>query len=234
MLKFILALLRRDFLVGMRKWATWAEPFIFFTITLVLFPLAGSADGDMLEKPLPAIVWISVLFANFLVLERLLKPDFDDGSLEQLLIAPYPLGVIVLSKVLAHWSIFSLPLVVLAPAYSLLLFLPLDAVGVMALALAAGTLTMNLIGSIGTALIVTLHGNNLLSGLPGGAFLYSGTGVRCPCHVCFESRVGRKRATRDLVCHVTISADSGAFCRCRCVAREYRLEQGCHDQGNFS
>ncbi len=161
----MLSLLRRDFLVGVRKWATWAEPFIFFTITLVLFPLAGSPESSLLKQAAPAIVWISVLFANFLVLERLLKPDFDDGSLEQLLIAPCPLGVILLFKVLAHWLIFSLPLVVLAPVYSLLLFLPPDAIGVMVLSLAAGTLTMNLIGSIGTALIVTLHGNSLLSGL---------------------------------------------------------------------
>ena len=165
MLKFMLALLRRDFLVGMRKWAAWAEPFIFFTIALVLFPLAGSPESGMLKEAAPAVVWISVVFANFLVLERLLKPDFDDGSLEQLLIAPYPLGMILLFKVLAHWLIFSLPLVILAPAYSLLLFLPPDAVGAMILGLAAGTLTMNLVGSIGAALIVTLRGNNLLSGL---------------------------------------------------------------------
>lgn len=149
----------------MRRRAAWVEPLVFFTTVMILFPLAGSMDAAMLEQTTPMIVWISVLFANFLALERLLKPDFADGSLEQLLIAPHPLALLLLSKILACWLVFSLPLVILAPLYSLLLFLPVDVIAVMTAALAVGTLTANLVGSVGAALVVSLHRSSLLSGL---------------------------------------------------------------------
>ncbi len=157
-------LLRRDLLAAMRRRATWVEPFVFFTVVVVLFPLA--ADGaEAAGRAAPAVIWVSVLLANFLALERLLRPDFDDGSLEQLLLLPCPPAVTVLSKVLAYWLLVGLPLALLAPVYALLLFLPLEAAWAMAAALAIGTLTVNLIGAVGAALVVTLHRSSLLSGL---------------------------------------------------------------------
>lgn len=166
MFGFAWAVLRRDLMaIAMHRRAAWAEPLVFFTIVMILFPLAGSMGTAMLKQAMPMIVWVSVLFANFLALERLLKPDFADGSLEQLLVTSRPLALTLLFKVLAYWLAFSLPLVVLAPFYSLLLFLPVDSVAVMVAALAIGTLAVNLVGSVGAALVVDLQRNSLLSGL---------------------------------------------------------------------
>ena len=165
MLKIAFILLQKDLRVAIRRRAAWTEPFVFFTIVMILFPLATSAEKELIEQTFPAIIWVSVLFANFLTLERLLRPDFNDGSLEQLLIAPYSLATALLMKVLAYWLVFSLPLVLLAPFYAMLVFLPLESVWVAIVALALGTLTVNLIGAISAALVVTLHRNSLLSGL---------------------------------------------------------------------
>lgn len=163
MLKASIALARRDLLAASRRRAAWVEPFVFFTVVMVLFSLA--LDAAVLEKSAPAVVWVSVLLANFLCLEKLLRPDFDNGSLEQILIGPCPPAVAVLAKVLVHWLVVSVPLLVLAPLYATLLFLPPAAVGVTVAALALGTLTVNLIGATGAALVVSLHRSSLLSGL---------------------------------------------------------------------
>lgn len=165
MLRGTLLLLRRDLLVATRHRAAWAEPFVFFTVVMILFPLAGDAGRETLERMMPAVLWTSVLFANFLALERLLRPDFDDGSLEQLLIAPFPATLAVLAKVLAYWLTVSLPLAMLAPLYAMLVFLPPESAPAVGAALAVGTLTVNLIGAVGAALVVTLHRSSLLSGL---------------------------------------------------------------------
>lgn len=159
-----LALLRRDLLAVTRRRAAWVEPFVFFTVVLVLFPLA-SDGADATTRAAPAIIWVSVLLANSLALERLLRPDFEDGSLEQLLLLPCPLAVVMLSKVLAYWLVVSLPLVLLVSVYAVLLFLPPGTAGMVVAALAIGTLTVNLVGAVGAALVVTLHRGSLLSGL---------------------------------------------------------------------
>lgn len=163
MLRAAFRLARRDLLAASRRRAAWAEPFVFFTVVMILFPLA--VDVAVLEKAAPAVIWVSVLLANFLSLEKLLRPDFDNGSLEQLLIGSCPLAVAVLVKVLVHWLVVSVPLLVLAPLYAALLFLPPAAAWVTAAALALGTLTVHLVGAIGAALVVTLHRSSLLSGL---------------------------------------------------------------------
>ena len=165
MLNAAFTVLRRDLLATVRRRAVWAEPFVFFTVVMVLFPLAADAGQVPSEAAASAVVWVSVLLANFLALERLLRPDFEDGSLEQLLVMPCPVAVTVLAKVLAHWLAVSLPLVVLAPLYAMLVFLPAAAAWVVFASLAIGTLTVNLIGAMGAALVVPLHRGSLLSGL---------------------------------------------------------------------
>ena len=163
MMTSALVLLRRDLLAAARRRAAWAEPFVFFTVVMVMFPLA--TDTAKAAVAAPAVVWVLVLLANFLALERLLQPDFDDGSLEQLMLIPCPLAVVMLSKVLAYWVVASLPLVLLAPLYSVMLFLPPETALTMIAALGAGTLTVNLVGAAGAALVVTLNRSNLLTGL---------------------------------------------------------------------
>lgn len=165
MMRAAAALLRRDLLAASRRRAAWAEPFVFFTIVMVLFSLATGAAPALAREIAPAVIWVSVLLANFLSLDRMLRPDFDDGSLDQLLIAPCPAAVAVLVKVAVHWLIVSVPLVALAPLYAVLFLLPPDAVWVTAAALALGTLTVNLIGAAGAALVVNLHRSGLLIGL---------------------------------------------------------------------
>ena len=165
MLKGAWLFLCRDLQVAVRHRAAWVEPFVFFTIVMVLFPLASDAGREIMERTMSAVLWVSALFANFLALERLLRPDFDDGSLEQLLIAPCPAAVALLAKVLAYWLVVSLPLAILGPLYAMLIFLPPEAALPVGAALAVGTLTVNLVGVIGAALVVTLHRSGLLSGL---------------------------------------------------------------------
>ncbi len=165
MLNSAFSLLRRDLLAAARCRSAWVEPFVFFIVIMVLFPLAVETEQELVARAAPAFIWVSVLLANFLALERLLRPDLDDGSLEQLLVAPQPLALAMLFKVFAHWLTVCLPLVILAPLCAVLLFLPAEAVWVTLTALAIGTLTVNLIGAAGAALVVTLHRSSLLSGL---------------------------------------------------------------------
>lgn len=157
--------LRRDLTLSYRRRAEITNPLVFFMIVVTLFPLSMGPEVNLLARSAPGILWVAALLASLLALDAIFHPDYQDGSLEQLVLAPYPLSLMVLAKVCAHWLVSGVPLILLAPVLALLLHLPEEALGVLIAALALGTPTLSLIGAIGVALTVGLRRGGLLLSL---------------------------------------------------------------------
>nr|WP_197716800.1 heme exporter protein CcmB [Methylocaldum marinum] len=157
-----LALLKRDLLLAFRHRGELANPLLFFLVVVTLFPLGVSPEEALLRKIAPGVIWIAALLAALYSLENMFRSDFDDGSLEQMALSPYPLSLLVLAKVTAHWLVSGLPMLLLAPLLGLFLVMPASAMGVLVLTLLIGTPLLSLIGSIGVALTVGLRRGGLL------------------------------------------------------------------------
>jgi heme exporter protein B len=156
------ALLKRDIKLGMRQSGEWVNPLAFFVMVITLVPLAVSPTPTLLTQVGPGILWIAALLSVLLAMDSLFRQDFDDGSLEQLLLIPSPLPLLVLAKVLAHWLLTGLSLTLLSPLMAVLLNLPLSVVPVLMLTLLMGTLTLSLISAIAAALTVGLRRGGVL------------------------------------------------------------------------
>jgi heme exporter protein B len=156
------AVFRRDLDVGMRRWTDASNSALFFILVVTLFPLALSPKAEVLRMIAPGVIWIAALLATLLSLHLLFRGDLEDGTLEQLLTLPYPLGWILLAKTLAHWVITGLPVVLMAPALAITYHLPGSAIGVLTFSLLLGTPTLSLLGSIGAALTAGLRGAGVL------------------------------------------------------------------------
>lgn len=159
------AILRRELKVALRKSAEIINPLWFFLIVITLFPLSVGSDPVLLARIAPGIVWVAALLASLLSLERLFKDDYLDGSLEQLVLLPIPLPVTILAKVIAHWFLTGLPLIILSPVVAVLLSLEYDIWKATALTLLLGTPTLSFIGAIGVALTVGLRKGGVLLSL---------------------------------------------------------------------
>ncbi|PZL85005.1 heme exporter protein CcmB, partial [Pantoea sp. ARC270] len=116
-------LIQRELRIAFRGGADVVNPLWFFLIVITLFPLGIGPDPQQLARIAPGVAWVAALLASLLALERLFRDDFSDGSLEQLLLLPSPLPVTVIGKVVAHWLITGLPLIILSPLAALLLSL---------------------------------------------------------------------------------------------------------------
>lgn len=158
-------LIRRDLLLALRRRAQILNPLVFFVIVVTLFPLGVGPEPNLLQKLAPGVLWVAALLSAMLSLEAMFHSDFEDGSLEQLLLAPQPVFVTVLAKVLAHWLLSGLPLLLLAPMLALWLHLSGDAIVVLMVTLALGTPVLSLIGAIGVALTVGLRRGGVLLSL---------------------------------------------------------------------
>ncbi len=158
-------LLKRDLTLSQRHSSDWLNPLVFFVIVVTLFPLGVGPDGELLREIAPGVIWVASLLATLLALDGLFRDDFNDGSLEQLLLSSHPLPILVLAKTLAHWVVSGLPLVLLSPLLALLMQLPLKAVPSLLMSLVLGTLCLSLIGSIGAALTVGLKRGGVLLAL---------------------------------------------------------------------
>jgi heme exporter protein B len=145
-----------------RRRSDLANPLLFFLIVVVLFPLGVTPDMQRLAEMAPGVLWVGALLANLLSLDLLFRSDYEDGSLEQMLLAAVPPTLLVLCKVAAHWLVTGLPLTLMAPLLSVMLGLPGTALPVLMVSLALGTLSLSLIGSIGAALTVGLRKGGLL------------------------------------------------------------------------
>ncbi len=160
-----ISLLRRDLMLAYRHRAQMLNPLLFFVIVVSLFPLGLDPDPDLLRTIAPGVIWVAALLAAMLSLDSMFRSDFDDGSLEQLLLTPHPLPLLVLAKIVAHWLISGLPLLVLAPVLGMLLNLGSESLFPLLATLALGTPVLSLIGSIGVALTVGLRGGGVLLSL---------------------------------------------------------------------
>jgi heme exporter protein B len=156
------ALLKRDLLLAFRHRGDLANPLLFFMMVVTLYPLGVSPEVELLRRIAPGVIWIAALLAALFSLENLFRSDFEDGALEQMLLSAYPLSLLVLAKVLAHWLVSGLPMLLLAPLLGLLLSMPEKAIYALELTLGLGTPLLSLIGAIGVALTVGLRRGGIL------------------------------------------------------------------------
>ncbi|TVO71907.1 heme exporter protein CcmB [Sedimenticola selenatireducens] len=158
-------LVGRDLLLAMRRRSDLFTTLFFFVIVVSLFPLGIGPELNTLRLIAPGVFWVAALLASMLALERLFAIDYEDGALEQMLLAPQPLFVLVLAKVTAHWLVTGLPLVLMAPLLGLQYDMANDALLAMVISLLLGTPALSLIGAIGAALTLGLRGGGVLVSL---------------------------------------------------------------------
>ncbi len=152
------SVVRRDLLLAMRRRADVLTSVFFFMIVVSLFPLGVGPEPNTLREIAPGVVWVAALLASMLALHRLLAGDFADGTLEQLVLSAQPLTLLVLGKILAHWLVTGIPLVLIAPLLGLQFDLPAEALIVMTGGLLLGTPVLSLLGAIGAALTLGVRG----------------------------------------------------------------------------
>jgi len=157
--------LSRDLKVAVRNKGDVLNPLVFFIIVITLFPLAIGSDSQILTRIAPGIIWVAALLSALLSLERLFKNDYADGSLEQMLLSPQPLFIMVLAKVLAHWILTGVPIILIAPLLAVLLHLEEMAYSALIITLLLGTPVLSLIGAIGVALTVGIKKGGVLLSL---------------------------------------------------------------------
>ena len=161
----VLAIVRRDLLLAMRRKSEVLTALFFFVIVTSLFPLGIGPEPALLKKIAPGVLWVAALLATMLGLQRMFAADHADGTLEQMVLSPTPLGLLVGGKIAAHWTLSGLPLVLLAPVLGIQFDLDAGALGVLMLALLLGTPLLSLIGAIGAALTLGLRGGGVLLSL---------------------------------------------------------------------
>lgn len=163
--KVFMIILLRDLRLGMRHRGELINPLLFFLIVVTLFPLALGPDKSVLQQHAPAVIWVAAVLAATVSMDMMFRSDFEDGSLEQLLLAPHSAIIVVLAKVFAHWLLTGAPLTVFALLLSVLLYLPVDALFPLLLTLLIGTPIFSLVGSTGVALTVGLRSGGMLLAL---------------------------------------------------------------------
>ena len=159
------SMVMRDLTLAMRRRADVLTTLFFFLIVVSLFPLGVSPEMNILRGIAPGVIWVAALLASMLSLGRLFSDDYQDGTLEQMLLLPQPLSVMVLGKVLAHWLVSGVPLVLLAPLLGMQMGLDSSAIGLLMLTLLLGTPVLSLIGSVGAALTLGVRGGGVLVSL---------------------------------------------------------------------
>lgn len=165
MIASLLAVIRRDLLLAYRRRADVLTTLFFFVIVVSLFPLGVGPEMNTLRLIAPGVVWVAALLASMLSLNRLFAADYQDGTLEQMLLAPQPLTAIVLGKVIAHWMVSGLPLALMAPILGVQFDLPVPALWLLLGTLLLGTPVLSAIGAIGAALTLGLRGGGVLLSL---------------------------------------------------------------------
>lgn len=158
-------LLLRDLRLALRHGTDLAALIMFYVITISLFPFAVGPEPDTLGQIGAGILWVTALLATMLSLDRLFQSDFEDGSLDLLIMSDLPLELIVLVKVAAHWIVTGLPLIIVAPVLAVALRLPTDGFLTLVVVMALGTPTLSLIGAVGAALILGARRSNVLVSL---------------------------------------------------------------------
>ena len=158
-------LFKRESLIAARNLQSLVNPLMFFSIVIILFPLGVSPDSEFLRTASVGLLWVSALLAMMLSLDNLFQRDFDNGTLEQLVMTGQPLYLLVLVKSIIHWLLTGLPLVLISPVFALMLNIAPSHLLILMLTLAIGTPVITLIGGIGAALTVSLRSGGVLVSL---------------------------------------------------------------------
>ena len=164
-LPFCGRLLRRQLVLAFRRPIEIGNPLLFFAMVVALFPLGLGPAPEQLSGFAPGILWIIALLSNLLTSDAVFRSDFEDGSLEQLLLSPQPLFLSVLAYIAAHWLVTGVLLALVSPVFALMLNLPVQGVGVLVASLLLGTAVLSLVGCIGAALTVGLKRGGMLISL---------------------------------------------------------------------
>ncbi len=159
------AVFARDMKVAFRQRQDLLNPLLFFVMVVTLFPLGVSPEVSFLQEAGAGILWVAALLSVLLSLDHLFRHDFDDGTLEQLVLHPHPLFLLVLAKTLAHWVVTGLPLVLLTPVLGVMVHLNGNSIAILCLTLLIGTPVLSLIGAIGAALTLGLRSAGVLLSL---------------------------------------------------------------------
>jgi heme exporter protein B len=162
LLSTVLSVASRDLLLALRNKSDVANTLLFFVIVASLFPLSVGPEPALLRTMGPGVLWVAALLASMLGLGRMLNADYADGTLEQLALAPQPLGALIAAKIAAHWLTSGLPLVLIAPLLGLQYDLAGDALLTLMASLLVGTPVLSLLGAIGAALTLGLRAANVL------------------------------------------------------------------------
>ena len=161
----LLVIIRRDLSLVMRQGSDAFVVLIFFVVTVTLFPLGVGPDPLILQNLASGIVWVSALLAAMLSLDRLFQTDYDDGSLELLVLSPYPLELVVLCKCLVHWLTTGLPIMLISPVLALMLNIKTGAFLYLISSMALGTPIISLLGAVGAALVLGSRRSGVLIAL---------------------------------------------------------------------
>ena len=164
-MRFFLAALKRDLLLVFRHRNDIINPLAFFLMVAVLFPLGVSPDPVFLSEVASGVIWVAALLACLLSVDGIFRGDYEDGSLEQMLVSPEPLLVLVLAKVLSHWLVSGFCLAIISPLVAMMFFLPEQGYPALILSLLLGTPTLSLMGAIGAGLTVGLRKGGVLISL---------------------------------------------------------------------
>ena len=159
------AIIANDLRLAWRRGADTLTAVGFFVLAALLFGFGLGGDPSALARAAAGLIWVTALLASMLALERMFAADFEDGSLDGLMMTDAPLELIMLAKAAAHWITTGLPLIVAAPGIGLMLNLPTDAFAALMLALLFGTPTLTLIGAIGAALTLGARRGGVLISL---------------------------------------------------------------------
>lgn len=160
----LLTIIQRELTVAFRKPSEILNPLWFFLMVITVFPILMGPNPELLGKIAGGIAWVSALLSALLSFERLFRDDYLDGSLEQLMLLPLALPQVALAKVIAHWLLTGLPLILLSPIAAILLSLETHVWWALVLTLLLGTPILSCLGAIGVALTVGLRkGGTLLS-----------------------------------------------------------------------
>ncbi|HMK13651.1 MAG TPA: heme exporter protein CcmB [Burkholderiales bacterium] len=165
MLTVLRCVIYRDLLLATRRLADVLTALVFFVIVVSLFPLGVGPEPNLLRTIAPGVIWVAALLASMLSLTRIFAADYADGTLEQMLLSAAPLGMIVAAKVIAHWLVTGLLVVLIAPLLALQFDLPQQLLATLTLSLLLGTPVLSMIGAIGAALTLGLRGGGALLSL---------------------------------------------------------------------
>ncbi len=163
--KTFITLLKRDLIIAFRNRHEALNPLMFFVLVVLLFPLGIGPSPNLLLTISPGIIWVAALLSALLSLDSLFRADYDDGSLELMVLSPLPLPILVIARILAHWLLSATPILLMAPILAISLGMPGSVLGLLMLTLLLGTPVLSFVGAIGVALTVGLRKSGMLLAL---------------------------------------------------------------------